>query len=425
MVIFLNLDTYPLTKPPVNKQQFIQYLRNPGSMTNESLSQLEELVASKPYFQGAHTLLAKGSMKLKSKKSGSKVTRAAVYATDRALLKKFLNDELIFLTPLSVHESHEPDLERDLSTVIKTQKRENAQFKTSKLASEKAASKPTKKEELPKAVESNESNIAKEEQVVEQVYDSTSPTGSELDILINEIYKDLNELKENRAKLRAIENQLAEDEAVDEAVKKATQKPEPEAAAEPKSESKQDIDIKKASQSRSARVSSAKPIDAPEEVAPEVKSAVEKTTAPKSSKPKASSSTTKKATASKKEKIPKVEAPKKSAKTIIEGESTEEPKKKSVSNSSRKSKQDEIISYFIETNPSIPKGASINMDKIDDLAGESTMLHPDISSEYLAEIYLEQGHKDRARQIYEALIVRFPEKSIYFADIIKKLNQSS
>ncbi|MFT6882437.1 MAG: hypothetical protein ACJAVY_001235 [Marinoscillum sp.] len=428
MVIFLKLDTHLHTTPPVNKQQFIQYLRNPGSMTDESLSQLEDLVVSKPYFQGAHTLLAKGSMKLKSKNSPSKVARAAVYATDRVLLKKFINDELIFLTPLSVHESHEPDLERDLSTVIKDQKRENAQFKTSILASEVVESKSEIKEEIQAQVEPNEVNVPKVDSTNDQL-SYTAPTSSELDALINEIYQDLSELKVNRAKLRAIENQLAEDEAVDNAVKKATQKSEQRDKVELKSEVKPLVDVKKASQSRSARVSSAKPIDSPDEVVPEKKASKgvspKKKTPTKEVKSKEISDIAKKALTKLVSKKPQEDTSKKPSEEIAKGESKDEPKKKSLSNSSKKSEQDEIISYFIETNPSIPKGATINTVKIDDLAGESTVLHPDISSEYLAEIYLEQGHKDRAIQIYEALMVRFPEKSIYFAAIIKKLNQSS
>ena len=83
-----------------------------------------------------------------------------------------------------------------------------------------------------------------------------------------------------------------------------------------------------------------------------------------------------------------------------------------------------IVKKTIKTNPSISPadGAKIKVSS-DDLSTGSSELHPDIASEYLAEIYLEQGSHDRAIQIYEALIVRFPEKSVYFADIIKKINE--
>ena len=47
-----------------------------------------------------------------------------------------------------------------------------------------------------------------------------------------------------------------------------------------------------------------------------------------------------------------------------------------------------------------------------DLADDSVQLHPEVASEYLAEIYLEQGKKDRAIEIYQSLILKFPQKKI-------------
>jgi hypothetical protein len=43
-------------------------------------------------------------------------------------------------------------------------------------------------------------------------------------------------------------------------------------------------------------------------------------------------------------------------------------------------------------------------------------------SETLADLYLKQGFKDKAKSLYEKLIQRFPEKSTYFADKIKNCN---
>lgn len=45
---------------------------------------------------------------------------------------------------------------------------------------------------------------------------------------------------------------------------------------------------------------------------------------------------------------------------------------------------------------------------------------PDMVSEELAEIYLDQGHKSMAVEIYRKLILLYPEKSIYFARLIEK-----
>jgi hypothetical protein len=44
-------------------------------------------------------------------------------------------------------------------------------------------------------------------------------------------------------------------------------------------------------------------------------------------------------------------------------------------------------------------------------------------SEMLARIYRDQGHYDRAIDIYRQLSLKFPEKSVYFADAIEKISK--
>ncbi|MCR4825215.1 MAG: hypothetical protein K5849_07675 [Bacteroidales bacterium] len=44
-------------------------------------------------------------------------------------------------------------------------------------------------------------------------------------------------------------------------------------------------------------------------------------------------------------------------------------------------------------------------------------------TETLAKIYLEQGYPDEALDIYSKLILRYPEKSVYFAALIEKINK--
>ena len=46
----------------------------------------------------------------------------------------------------------------------------------------------------------------------------------------------------------------------------------------------------------------------------------------------------------------------------------------------------------------------------------------DFCTETLAEIYAEQGYFDQAKRIYSKLILAFPEKSAYFASLIKKMD---
>ncbi|WP_421888848.1 tetratricopeptide repeat protein [Marinoscillum sp.] len=450
----------------MNKQKFVEYLRTPSDLDRESLVQLEALVNDYPYFQGARTLLAKGSKILKSKSAGANISSAAVYATDRALLKRYINDELIFLSPLTVHESHEADRERDLTDTIKTNRITTAQ------------SKQITQEEAPKPKPQPKPIIQDETPAPEPPMPETGKP-SDLDHIIDELYRDLEELKINRAKFNKIENELAEEEAVDNAVKKATQKtseesetkeetpeeapvaketpieitpPEepkaeveneaeaPEEAkvpesdepaapktdepeADPEQEKPREI-VRKPSESRSARVSRITEENEPLE--PKKTKAESKKVAKEPAKAKATKAagktkptTTKQKPESKKKSAdtPKKKAQKKDKKKSEEGN------KKDDKGEPKRVNQDDIITNFIKSNPSISPASKAAANAQVDLSGTSTELHPEIASEYLAEIYLAQGKKDRAIQIYEALIVRFPEKTTYFADIIKKINQ--
>ena len=84
-----------------------------------------------------------------------------------------------------------------------------------------------------------------------------------------------------------------------------------------------------------------------------------------------------------------------------------------------KQKKIEIINRFIELNPKIspvkesvktPSNININND-------EPTHL----MTETLAKVYLEQKKFNKAIQAYEILILKYPEKSSFFADRIKKI----
>ncbi len=48
----------------------------------------------------------------------------------------------------------------------------------------------------------------------------------------------------------------------------------------------------------------------------------------------------------------------------------------------------------------------------------------DICTETLARIYLDQGYKAEAKEIYSKLILRYPEKSVYFASLIEKIDKN-
>ena len=82
----------------------------------------------------------------------------------------------------------------------------------------------------------------------------------------------------------------------------------------------------------------------------------------------------------------------------------------------------EVIDRFLAEEPKrmvpregIPQG---------DMSAESVANDDDPASEELAEIYLAQGLTKRAKAIYAKLSLLYPEKSVYFAEIIDRIDKN-
>ena len=92
-----------------------------------------------------------------------------------------------------------------------------------------------------------------------------------------------------------------------------------------------------------------------------------------------------------------------------------------------KRKKNELIDKFIETSPKIPPIKN-------DIIISNIIFEPSnadnsyIMTETLARVYLEQKKYQKAIQAYEILILKYPEKSSFFADRIldiKNLQQNN
>jgi len=79
----------------------------------------------------------------------------------------------------------------------------------------------------------------------------------------------------------------------------------------------------------------------------------------------------------------------------------------------------EIIDEFIENSPSISRPKTTFYDPVD-VAKQSVVDQENIVSETLAKIYMDQGYTEKALHIYEKLILKFPQKSTYFAGLIER-----
>jgi len=84
-----------------------------------------------------------------------------------------------------------------------------------------------------------------------------------------------------------------------------------------------------------------------------------------------------------------------------------------------KEKKLALIDKFIETNPKIPP---INKDtELSNNIETSSENRPYLMTETLARVYLEQNKYNKAIQAYEILILKYPEKSSFFANRISDI----
>ncbi|MEY4835564.1 MAG: hypothetical protein RI980_1679 [Bacteroidota bacterium] len=92
---------------------------------------------------------------------------------------------------------------------------------------------------------------------------------------------------------------------------------------------------------------------------------------------------------------------------------------KQISVSSELEKKFDLIEKFIELNPKIPQAKDTTSIPIN--IAKSNETPSSIMTETLAQIYLEQKKYSKAIQAYEILILKYPEKSSFFADRIKNI----
>ena len=96
-----------------------------------------------------------------------------------------------------------------------------------------------------------------------------------------------------------------------------------------------------------------------------------------------------------------------------------EETEKQMNVSSELEKKFDLIEKFIELNPKITKAKDTTVVPIN--IAKSNETPSSIMTETLAQIYLEQKKYSKAIQAYEILILKYPEKSSFFADRIKNI----
>ena len=378
----------------MNKQKFNNVVINPENITAEDKANLRNLAKNYPYSQIIHSLAAKAYAQEKTSEYKNLIGIAAMYATDRHVLKDLVTKSALTNQAIPVKDevSTSPEVSAD----------------------------------------QNKAEVVKPKQ--NKVNIDTSSFYEDSEMLRNAIWADLENLKLSKEHyLDSLEHSLeVEKKTTTKKAKKSTsgtstttQKTSVNTKSLAKKESPKKAQPKAATKKTKAKSADIKTEDALVKIT-KTKAAPKKSTTSKAkaattskSKPKNTTLTASKAKAlSKKSKTPSTDSQKKSTE-----KDTEISEQRSEIKATLK-EQINIIDSFIKKEPSISSKPvkSIDSDQ-KDLSEKSTNFGDDLISENLAQILVEQGKTQKAVDMYKKLIWKFPQKKAYFAARIEDLNK--
>ena len=390
----------------MNKQKFVNLLRQPSLISESNLTELEELAGENPYFHSVHTVIARASKLLRSKESNRRVNTAAIYATSRKALKKYIQGSTEFLSGSNL--IIESDEEVSLPTV--SQEIQEEKVISPELTSNKSVIDATISDQ-PRIPLSQSDHAS----LIDEVYDN-----------IEEWKKSKNHFLEYEMSLEGIKlnKKVVKDSSVVDIIKSKIAKE----IIEEEEEVAQAMQGIKKGASKSEKTTTSQTTS----------SLGIKTT--KTIKKKTTDSITEAKTKPVKTSVKKTKTPtaqkiliKKSSKTssTIDNENSASPedekkKPKQIVNQKLaiKENQNKLIDKFITNSPSIQTGKLKDFGTPNlDLSEKNNEFPTDIVTENMANIFESQGKPDKAIFIYEKLILKSPEKKSYFAIRIENLKK--
>ncbi len=438
----------------MNKQDFINLVKDPTNISPEQMKELEKIVAGFPYCQSAHILIAKYSSDTGTMLADQKLKKAAVYTLDRKNLKNLLHKKTT--------EKEIKDVVIDSPKTIETESEEESIPPT--LAEEKTIlaekndqpsigiDEPVQGEQLEENVSENlaeEKPLAQEEnnntsagidlpvqgeqeevifqekileekpvaEIKEEIAEAKNTYSSHDDILL--------ELEKNLAKLRELKNLTTK--AIEKTDKLKAHPAEEKVKAEEQKEVKSETII---SEPVIENINTEETVAIEEEFAaekipePEIKVEPEKVSPPPLENILEATYATPLTNPVRTEDVI-------TEKTYAETERTDllldylsylDSERNQYKRN--KKKEEDIINKFIKEDPSIPKLSAADLPKeIEDLSTKSTTVNKGLVSENYAKILGLQGKREKAIDIYNELILKNPEKKAYFEAQIEKLKK--
>ena len=370
----------------LNLSEYTYLLNNPNAVNEKQSKALETVVDSFPYFQSARALYLKGLYNQDSYKYNFALKQTAAHTTDRSVLFDFITSDEFTIIEKDIYE-------QKLALLMDIEVIESEIQKGDEITSAEISTIPV----LPTIeFESSDIDFVKLENspIADEVTEEITLT----EIIPTEIEEDVHiPIQEETVSTKTILETAIEEETEEELVSL-------EISEETVEET---ISTEAVSIDQNSFASST------EEILPEIEEKLE------IGKPIAFSQNEKHSfqewlqLAS----FKPIERIKEEKETFSIENSIQKEEKK-LENSTDKLKKLEIIDKFIEANPKITPAREVTELPSKPVETSDTT---HLMTETLARVYLEQKKYSKAIQAYEILILKYPEKSIFFADRIKDI----
>jgi len=390
----------------LNLSEYTYLLNNPNAVNEKQAKALETVVDSFPFFQSARALYLKGLYNQDSYKYNFALKQTAAHTTDRSILFDFITSDEFTIIEKDIYEQ-----KLALLMDIEVVESETHSFPTQVKNSDKESIEI--KEEIPE-VETKSAEIELENLIVLPTVEFESSNIDFVKLENNSIVEEVSE--------EIIATEIIPTE-IDDVIKISTEAENilSEAIVEEEETEEEPVSIEISEETIEETISAeAISIDqnsfesiTEEKVIPEIEEKLE------IGKPITFLQNEKHSfqewlqLASFKP-IDRIEEKKETF--SIENSVQKEEKKQE--NTTDKLKKLEIIDKFIETNPKITPARELVETPSKPIETSDTT---HLMTETLARVYLEQKKYSKAIQAYEILILKYPEKSIFFADRIKDI----
>lgn len=397
----------------LNLSEYTYLLNNPNAVNEKQAKALETVVESFPYFQSARALYLKGLYNQDSYKYNFSLKQTAAHTTDRSVLFDFITSDEFTIIEKDIYEQ-KLALLMDIEVVESETHLLPIQVENDKENIE------TKEESIEEEIPEEEAKLNEIEVDKLTVLPTVEFESSDIDFVRLENNPISEEVVEEISITEIIPTEIDEVIEISTEAENIPTETISETIVEEEETEEEPISIEISEESIEEIISSeAISIDqnsfesSTEEIIPEIEEKLE------IGKPITFSQNEKHSfqewlqLASFKP-IERIEE----KKEVVSIENSVQKEEKKQENTTDKLKKLEIIDKFIETNPKITPARELVETPSKPIETSDTT---HLMTETLARVYLEQKKYSKAIQAYEILILKYPEKSIFFADRIKDI----